>query len=86
MGLGLPSENKAYLADGITQSVILWKVADLGYLALHAAHALGSGALKPGDTSIKAGRLGELPIDASGSIILGKPFVFNKENVEQFDF
>jgi hypothetical protein len=86
LGLGLPSENKAYLADGITQSVILWKVADLGYLALHAAHALGSGALKPGDTSIKAGRLGELPIDASGSIILGKPFVFNKENVEQFDF
>jgi ABC-type sugar transport system substrate-binding protein len=86
LGLGLPSENRAYLHDGVTQSVILWKVADLGYLTLHAAHALGSGALKPGDTSFKAGRLGDLAIDSTRSIILGKPFVFNKDNVDQFDF
>jgi ABC-type sugar transport system substrate-binding protein len=86
LGLGLPSENRAYLKDGITQSVILWKVADLGYLALQAAHALGSGALKTGDTRFQAGRLGELQVDPSGAIILGKPFVFNKENVDLFDF
>jgi rhamnose transport system substrate-binding protein len=86
LGLGLPSENRAYLNEGVTQSVILWKVADLGYLTMHAAHALGSGALKPGDRNFKAGRLGELAIDENGAIILGKPFVFNKENVDQFDF
>jgi ABC-type sugar transport system substrate-binding protein len=86
LGLGLPSENRAYLKEGITQSVILWKVADLGYLAMHAAHAVGSGALKAGDTRFKAGRLGELTVDSGGAIILGKPFVFNKENVDQFDF
>lgn len=86
LGLGLPSENKAYLKEGVTQTVILWKVADLGYLAIQAAHALGTGALKPGDKSFKAGRLGELQIEEDGSIVLGKPFAFTKDNVDQFDF
>jgi ABC-type sugar transport system substrate-binding protein len=86
LGLGLPSENRAYLKEGVTQSVILWKVADLGYLTLQVAYALGSGTLKPGDTHFKAGRLGELTIDADHAVILGKPFVFTKENVDQFDF
>jgi ABC-type sugar transport system substrate-binding protein len=85
LGLGLPSENKAYLKEGVTQSVILWKVADLGYLAIQAAVATANTTLKPGDKVFKAGRLGELNIDGT-SIILGKPFVFNKDNVDQFDF
>jgi ABC-type sugar transport system substrate-binding protein len=86
MGLGLPSESRGYLKDGIAQSVILWKVADLGYLTMHAAHALGRGTLKVGDRTFKAGRLGELPIDESSTIILGNPFVFQRDNVDQFDF
>jgi ABC-type sugar transport system substrate-binding protein len=86
MGLGLPSESRGYLKDGSAQSVILWKVADLGYLTMHAAHALGMGTLKVGDRTFKAGRLGELPIDDSSTIILGSPFVFHRDNVDQFDF
>lgn len=85
LGLGLPSENKAYLKDGVTQSVILWRVADLGYLAIQAAVATGRGTLNAGDKQFKAGRLGELSIEGT-SIILGKPFIFNKDNVDQFDF
>jgi ABC-type sugar transport system substrate-binding protein len=85
VGLGLPSENKAYLKDGVTQSVILWRVADLGYLTIQAAHAVGTGALDVGSKSIHAGKLGEIKIDGT-SIILGTPFVFTKDNVDQFDF
>jgi len=85
LGLGLPSENKAYLKEGVTQSVILWRVADLGYLTIQAAYSVGTGALKAGDKTFHAGRLGEVEVDGS-SIILGKPFVFTKENVDQFDF
>jgi ABC-type sugar transport system substrate-binding protein len=85
LGLGLPSENRAYLKEGVTQSVILWKVADLGYLAIQAAVAVFNATLKPGDKTFKAGRLGELEIQDT-SIILGKPFIFNKDNVDQFDF
>jgi ABC-type sugar transport system substrate-binding protein len=85
LGLGLPSENRAYLKEGVTQSVILWRVADLGYLAIEAAVATAGKTLNPGDKSLKAGRLGELEIEGT-SIILGKPFIFTKENVDQFDF
>jgi ABC-type sugar transport system substrate-binding protein len=60
VGLGLPSENKAYLKDGVTQSVILWRVADLGYLTIQAAYAVGTGALEVGSKSIHAGKLGEI--------------------------
>jgi len=65
--------------------VILWKTEDLGYLTVYAADALAKGALKPGAKSIKAGSLGEFEIQGD-NIMLGKPFVFNKDNIDQFDF
>ena len=85
IGLGLPSENRRYVKDGVTDSVILWKTEDLGYLTVHAAHALVTGALKPGAKTFKAGALGEFQIEGD-NILLGKPFIFNKENIDQFDF
>ena len=85
IGLGLPSENRAYVKDGTTQAVILWKVEDLGYLTIQAAAAVAKGDLKPGATTFKAGQLGEVKVEGS-DIILGKPFVFTKDNIDQFDF
>ena len=85
MGLGLPNENKIYVHDGVTQSVILWNTEDLGYLTVYAADALARGNLKPGDTSFKAGMLGTFEIKGD-NILLGKPFIFNKDNIDQFDF
>src|SRR6266478_5936634 len=85
IGLGLPSENRRYVKEGVTQSVILWKTVDLGYLTVQAATALAKGELKPGATTFKAGRLGEMKIKGD-NILLGEPFVFTKENIDQFDF
>jgi rhamnose transport system substrate-binding protein len=85
IGLGLPNENKRYVHEGVTQSVILWNTADLGYLTVHAAVAVAKGTLKPGAKSFKAGSLGEFVI-AGDNILLGKPFLFNKGNIDQFDF
>jgi rhamnose transport system substrate-binding protein len=85
LGLGLPSENRAYVKGGVTQAVILWKVEDLGYLTIQAAHALVKGTLKPGDAVLNAGKLGGLEIQGS-DILLGKPFVFTKDNIDQFQF
>src|SRR5438552_10759940 len=85
VGLGLPNDNKRYVREGITPSVILWNTENLGYLAVHAAVAVAKGELKPGATNFKAGRLGELEIKGD-NVLLGKPFVFNKENIEQFNF
>ncbi|MDO8544346.1 MAG: substrate-binding domain-containing protein [Opitutaceae bacterium] len=84
IGLGLPSENRRYVKEGVTDSVMLWKTEDLGYLTVEAAVALVKGTLKPGDKSFK-GALGEFEIKGD-NILLGKPFVFNKDNIDQFNF
>ena len=85
IGLGLPNENRRYVKEGVTQSVILWKTVDLGYLTIQATYAVAKGELKAGATTFKAGRLGAMEIQGD-NILLGKPFVFNKENFDQFDF
>jgi ABC-type sugar transport system substrate-binding protein len=84
IGLGLPNENKNYVKDGVTQAVILWNTMDLGYLTVYAADAMARGNLKTNDTSFKAGsQTYEIKGD---NIMLGKPFVFTKGNIDQFDF
>jgi ABC-type sugar transport system substrate-binding protein len=85
IGLGLPSENRKYVHEGVTQSVILWKTKDLGYLTIKAAADLATGKLKPGAAEYDAGRLGKLKIEGD-SIVLGQPFIFNQSNIDQFDF
>ena len=85
LGLGLPSENRAYVHDGVTQSVILWKVQDLGYLTIKATVDAAIGKLNPGATEYEAGRLGAIKIEGD-NIVLGQPFIFTKENIDQFEF
>ncbi|HRG56630.1 MAG TPA: substrate-binding domain-containing protein [Lacunisphaera sp.] len=85
IGLGLPSENRRYVHDGVTESVMLWNTANLGYLTIYAADALAKDQLKPGATSFKAGALGTFEIKGD-NILLGKPVIFNKSNIDQFDF
>ncbi len=85
IGLGLPNDNKRYVHEGITEAVVLWNTMDLGYLTVHAADALQRGNLKPGDTSMRAGRLGRIEI-AGDNILLGQPLTFTKENIDKFDF
>jgi rhamnose transport system substrate-binding protein len=85
IGLGLPNENKRYVREGVTDSVILWNTGDLGYLTIHAAVAVAKNELKKGAKTFKAGTLGTFNIEGD-NILLGKPFIFNKSNIEQFDF
>ena len=85
IGLGLPSENRRYVHEGVTDSVMLWKTEDLGYLTIYAAAAVARDELKPGATSFKAGSLGTFEIKGD-NILLGQPFIFNRTNINQFDF
>lgn len=85
VGLGLPSENRAYIKEGVTQAIVLWNPEDLGYLAVQAGVALKKGDLRKGAETFRAGKLGELEVDGD-SVILGEPVVFTKENIDDFDF
>jgi rhamnose transport system permease protein len=85
IGLSLPNLCKPYVHEGWVESVILWDTANLGYLTVLAARATVSGELKADAPSLPAGRLGQLEIKER-QIILGAPFIFNKSNIDKFDF
>ena len=84
-GLSLPNMNKPYVKAGVVESVVLWNTIDLGYLTVYAANALSTGQLKRSDKAINAGRLGEIEV-VDGEVRLGAPFIFNKENIDRFNF
>ncbi|MDQ2748898.1 MAG: substrate-binding domain-containing protein [Actinomycetota bacterium] len=91
-GLGLPSQMKSYIKDGTVQAFELWNPSDLGYLAGFAAAALASGsATMQTGSAVKAGTLGTRPVlapagDTGPSLLLGPPTVFDKSNIDQFNF
>jgi rhamnose transport system substrate-binding protein len=84
-GLSLPNMNKPYVKDGVIESVVLWNTVDLGYLTVYAANALATGSLKRGDKELSAGRLGKIEV-ADDEVRLGAPFIFNKGNIDNFNF
>jgi rhamnose transport system substrate-binding protein len=91
-GLGLPSQMKAYVNDGTVTAFELWNPSNLGYLAGYAAASLASGITDgTAGSKFSAGKLGSYTIlAASGttgpSIVLGPPTVFDKSNVNSFNF
>ena len=84
-GLSLPNMNKPYVHAGVVESVVLWNTVDLGYLTVYAANALTTGQLKRGVNDWSAGRLGKIEV-ADDEVRLGAPFIFNKDNIDRFNF
>ena len=84
-GLSLPNMCRPYVKEGIIDSIVLWNTADLGYLTVYAANALSNGTFKKGDTKLAAGRLHEIEV-VDDEVRLGRPFIFNIGNIDQFDF
>jgi rhamnose transport system substrate-binding protein len=83
IGLSLPNLCKRYVHDGVVQAVVLWNTKDLGYLTVYTAALLVEG--RAGRDSLQAGRLGTVEVRGS-QVILGKPFIFNKANIDRYDF
>lgn len=86
VGLATPNPMKPFVESGCTPTVILWNTVDLGYATMYVLNALINGELQPGDTSVEAGRLGTLEIINGSEILLGPPFAFTAENINDFDF
>lgn len=84
-GLSLPNMCRPYIKSGVVESIVLWDTKRLGALAVRTAQALGTGALQRGDTVLDAGSLGRFAV-VGDEVRLGPPFVFNKSNIDQFDF
>ncbi len=86
-GLGTPNLMRKYVKDGTCKEFALWNVKDLGYLAYYTAALLVQGKIKgnPGE-KFTAGRLGDYTIDPNGVVLLGPPFVFKADNIDQLNF
>jgi rhamnose transport system substrate-binding protein len=86
-GLGTPNQMRKYVEDGTAPQFALWDPGKLGYLAYYAAADLVQGKIsgKQGE-SFNAGTLGSYTIGANGVVILGPPTIFDKSNINQFNF
>jgi rhamnose transport system substrate-binding protein len=86
-GLGTPNQMREYVEDGTVTAFALWNPGDLGYLAAWAAKAMVDGDItgEEGDT-FTAGDLGEYTVGADNVVLLGDPYVFNADNIGDFDF
>ena len=85
IGLSLPTICKPYIHGGSVQSIVLWKVPDLGYLTVYAGWLDAQHKIENSATSLSAGRLGKLSVRGS-EIVLGTPLIINKANVDALDF
>ncbi|MCW2597552.1 MAG: rhamnose transport system substrate-binding protein [Pseudonocardiales bacterium] len=89
-GLGLPSQMKKYIKDGTVKSFELWNPSNLGYLAGYAAASLASGTAMQAGATFTSGSLNKSYTMAAGpgelSVVLGPPTVFDKTNIDQFNF
>ena len=86
-GLGTPNQMRKFVEDGTVEAFELWDPGKLGYLAAYAAAALASGQIsgKQGE-KFTAGELGEYTVAEGGEVLLGPPQVFDKQNIDEFDF
>lgn len=86
-GLALPSSMKKFVKDGTVESFGLWDVEKLGYLGFYASYNLAQGTITGAEgETFEAGDLGEYTIGANGEVVLGPLLVFDRANIDQYDF
>lgn len=82
-GLSLPSLMRDYVQRGTVEQFALFNVEDLGYLTVQLANLLAQKELSDG--TLDVGRLSGVRIQGQEAI-LGDPLVFQKDNIDDFDF
>ncbi|HEU4634833.1 MAG TPA: substrate-binding domain-containing protein [Edaphobacter sp.] len=85
IGLSLPTICRPYIRSGVVQTIVLWNTRDLGYLTVYAGWLASQGKIPADATATQAGRLGALDVRGS-EIILGKPVLINKANIDRLNF
>ena len=86
-GLGTPNQMRDYVKDGTVTEFALWNPQDLGTLATYAAAALVQGKITGAEgDKFTAGDLGEFTVGADKTVLLGEPYKFNKDNIDNFNF
>jgi rhamnose transport system substrate-binding protein len=86
-GTGTPNQMRRFLKDGVIPNFLLWDPADIGYSVAHMAVGIENDEIELGEgNTYEAGRLGEMTFGPNNLVIVGPPFIFTEENVDEFDF
>lgn len=86
-GLGTPNQMREYVKDGTVKEFALWNPQDLGTVATYAAAALIQGTITGAEgDKFTAGELGEFTVGADKTVLLGEPYKFNADNIDNFNF
>ncbi|MBL9124879.1 MAG: secreted solute-binding lipoprotein, partial [Planctomycetaceae bacterium] len=81
---------REFIKDGTAPKVVLWNAVDLGYLTVQAGKLLADKRLTPGEHTM--GRLEHIQVgsgtgpEPTSEVLLGPPLVFDRENIDQYDF
>jgi rhamnose transport system substrate-binding protein len=86
-GLGNPNEMRAYIKNGTVTKFGLWKPADMGYIGAYLANDILKNGYKinVGDTRTFGNR-GSRPIKANNVIDAGTFVVFDKNNIDDYNW
>jgi ABC-type sugar transport system substrate-binding protein len=82
-GLSLPNVMREYVHDGTVAQFVLWNAVDLGYLTVHIATHLAKHNLAEGRHDF--GRLKGIAVTGD-QVLLGQPLVFDRDNIDRYDF
>lgn len=86
-GLGTPNDMRAFVKDGTVKEFALWNPEELGYLTVFAIQALTGGKITGAEgDKFTAGKLGDFTVGANQTVLLGDPYKFNKDNIDNFNF
>ena len=85
-----PSQIERLIAANsfVDEAAALPRTVHVTFLAGPASQAglAAIGKLQAGATEVEAGKLGKLKVVNGSEVLLGPPFVYNKDNIDQFDF
>ena len=87
IGIATPNGLKSYIKNTSNplDAGVLWNCMDLGYLSIQAAYQLARGTITNKSTTFTAGRLGARAIK-NKEILLGAALIFDKNNVDRFNY
>ncbi|MGG7465273.1 autoinducer 2 ABC transporter substrate-binding protein [Plantibacter sp. YIM 135347] len=85
-GFGSPKTVAQYITSGVMKSSVLWNVQDLGYLTVWAQKQIIDGKDFQASNDVPGLKEPVLYDASTKTLLLGKPTVFTKENVDKFDF
>ena len=84
-GIGFPAELLAAEQAGVIDTFATWNPVDLGYSVAHMLAQIVTGRVTDtSDTSIEAGRIGEIKLGHDGTAVMGDLTVIDKTNIDQY--